>query len=74
MKIKFNDNTKLMVAALAWCGGTFLFWKAQKKSMDNLIEAAKHTSMWREQFGNFGENGGNVNGTGVELTQDKDGK
>lgn len=68
MKIKFNGNTKLMVASLAWCGGTFLFWKAQKKSMDNLIEAAKYTSMWREKFGNFGENGengGNVNGTRV---------
>ena len=68
---KFSDETKLMIAALAWCGGAFLFWKAQKKSMDNLIDAAKYTSVWREQFGTFGENGGNVNGTRVELAQDE---
>lgn len=74
MKIKFKDETKLMVAALAWCGGAFLFWKAQKKSMDNLVNAAKYTSVWREQFGNFGENGGDVNGTRIQLLQNKDGE
>nr|DAQ18484.1 MAG TPA: hypothetical protein [Caudoviricetes sp.] len=74
MKINFKDETKLMIAALAWCGGAFLFWKAQKKSTDNLVNAAKYTSVWREQFGNFGENGGNVNGTRIQLLQDKNGK
>ena len=74
MKIKFNNETKLMIATLAWCGGAFLFWRAQKKSMDNLVNAAKYTSVWREQFGNFGENGGNVNGTRIQLLQNKDGK
>ena len=71
---KMSDEMKLMIAALAWCGGAFIFWKAQKKSMDNLVSAAKYTSVWREQFGNFGENGGNVNGTRIQLLQNKDGK
>lgn len=71
MKIKFNEETALAVAAIAWCTGAFLLWRAETKSLKN---AAKYTSMWREQFGNFGENGGNVNGTRVELTQSKDGK